>query len=217
MGIDYLSKNLSTPDESVKLILADMTDALRRADSIIMGLLDFSVPRALDLRGENLNAAIEQALGLVRYEVSQAPIKVVKELSPDLPLVWFDRNKIQQVLVNILTNAIQAIPQGGVLTVRSYSRQLERGEVSQDSERRWGERFRAGESVAVVEVLDTGSGVSADKLLKAFDPFFTTKPAGKGTGLGLTVAKKIVELHGGMIDLHNRPEGGAIVTLLFKI
>jgi signal transduction histidine kinase len=71
--------------------------------------------------------------------------------------------------------------------------------------------------VAVTEILDNGLGVSEEMLAKIFDPFFTTKPTGKGTGLGLTVTKKIVELHDGTIDIRNRREGGVIVTLLFKV
>ncbi len=216
MGIDYMTKNLVSPDENVGLILNDMTDALKRADGIIMGLLDFSVPRALDLQGEDLNLIVEQSLGLVRHEFGALRIVLEKFLPIGLPKVWLDRNKIKQVFVNVLTNAIHAMPNGGTLTVRTYSKQLQVGEINRDAGSRMADRFRAGETVVVTEVQDTGTGIEEEKRAKIFDPFFTTKPTGKGTGLGLTVTKKIVELHGGNIDIRNRPEGGVIVTLVFK-
>src|SRR6266446_2414754 len=134
-----------------------------------------------------------------------------------MPPVWLDKNKIKQVFVNILTNAVHALPQGGTLTVRTSARQLGTGEIDRDAGSRLANRFRSGEIVAVTEILDTGPGISEEMLAKIYDPFFTTKPTGKGTGLGLTVTKKIIELHGGSIDIRNRPEKGVIVTILFKL
>ena len=217
MGADYLAKNLTSPDENVALILADMTDAIKRADGIIMGLLDFSVPHALDSHAEDLSAIMEQSLALVRHLLNEGGINLSRELGESLPPVWLDPNKIKQVFVNILTNAIHATPPGGTITVRTSTRKLRRDEADHDAGSRLADRFRAGEAVLIVEVLDTGSGIPDEKLGHIFDPFFTTKPTGKGTGLGLTVTKKIVELHGGSLDIRNRKEGGVVVTIMFRV
>jgi PAS domain S-box-containing protein len=217
MGADYLAKNLTSPDENVALILADMTDAINRADGIIMGLLDFSVPHALDSHAEDLSAILEQSITLVRHSLGEGQVKLVRELALGLPPVWLDPNKIKQVFVNILMNAIHATPPGGVITVRTSARKLRASEVDHDAGSRLADRFRGGETVVVAEVLDTGGGIPEEKLAQIFDPFFTTKPTGKGTGLGLTVTKKIVELHGGSLDIRNRKEGGVAVTIMFKV
>jgi signal transduction histidine kinase len=199
------------------LILADMTDAIKRADGIIMGLLDFSVPHALDSHAEDLSAIMEQSVALVRHLLSEGGIKLTRELAAGLPPVWLDPNKIKQVFVNILTNAIHATPPGGTITVRTSTRLLRGDEADHDAGSRLADRFRAGEAVLIAEVLDTGSGIPDEQLAHIFDPFFTTKPTGKGTGLGLTVTKKIVELHGGSLDIQNRKEGGVVVTIMFKV
>ena len=217
MGADYLAKNLNSPDENVALILADMTDAIKRADSIILGLLDFSVPHALDCHAEDLSAILDQSVALVRHSLNEGGLKLGRQLATGLPLVWLDRNKIKQVFVNILTNAIHATAPDGTITVSTTSRRLRPDEIDHDAGSRLADRFRAGEAVVVAEVLDTGCGIAEEKLAQIFDPFFTTKPTGKGTGLGLTVTKKIVELHGGSLDVRNRKEGGVAVTIMFKV
>ena len=215
MGTDYLAQSLKSSDENVALILADMTDAIKRADGIIMGLLDFSVPHALDTHAEDLSAVLEQSVGLVRHSLNEAGLKLVRELAAGLPPVWIDRNKMKQVFVNVLTNAIHATPAGGTVTVRTSSRTL--GQVHHDAGNRAADRFRAGETVVIAEVTDTGGGIPEDKIRQIFDPFFTTKETGKGTGLGLSVTKKIVELHGGSLDIRNRKEGGVAATIMLKV
>jgi signal transduction histidine kinase len=201
----------------VALILADMTDAIKRADGIILGLLDFAVPHALDSHAEDLSAILDQSLSLVRHSISEAGLKLAKDLAGGLPAIWLDRNKIKQVFVNILTNAVHATPVDGTLSVRTCARKLRPEEADHDAGSRLADRFRAGETVVVAEIADTGCGIPEEKLAQIFDPFFTTKPTGKGTGLGLTVTKKIVELHGGSLDIRNRKEGGVVVTVMFKV
>ena len=215
MGTDYLTQNLQSNDENVGLILADMADAINRADGIIMGLLDFSAPHALDTNAEDLSAILDQSISLVRHTLNEAGLQLVRELDCNLPKVWLDRNKIKQVFVNLLTNAIHATPAGGTVTVRTSSRVLT--QVEHDAGSREADRFHAGTTVVVAEIVDTGTGIPEDKLRQIYDPFFTTKDTGKGTGLGLTVTKKIVELHGGSLDIQNRKEGGVAATIMFNL
>jgi len=160
---------------------------------------------------------LEQSVALVRHEMSNAHISLRRELARDLPPVRLDKNKLKQAFVNVLTNAVHAMPNGGAIIVRTYSRELQVGEVGHDAGSRQANRLRPGETVVVAEIEDTGHGIAPDKLGKVFDPFFTTKPTGKGTGLGLTVTKKIIELHGGTIEISNAIGRGALVTIVLKV
>jgi len=215
MGTEYLSHERFSEDSNIPRVLAEISEAVKRADEVVRGLLDFSAPKKLEIQDVDLNAIIEQALVLVRGEMQGSRFNLEKQLQVDLPLLKLDSIKIGQVFINIFTNAIHSMTEGGTLCVRTYAKQLAGvGPNIGDSR---SESFRVGDSVAVAEIDDTGHGVPEDKLNKVFDPFFTTKPTGKGTGLGLTVTKTIIDLHGGTIDIANRPEGGARVTIMFRI
>src|SRR6185503_6534148 len=133
MGVDYLSKNVPTTDENTSLVLADMSEAIKRADGIILGLLDFSAPHALDTHAGDLSTVIEQSLVLVRHLAKESDVRVKKDLAQGLPAVWLDRNKMKQVFVNLFTNAIHAMPSGGTLTVRTAARPLTAEETFHDA------------------------------------------------------------------------------------
>ena len=215
MGVAYLSQQTFEKDSNVPVILKDISEAVTRADAVIRGLLDFSTPKQLDVQDENLNSIIEHSLLLVRGEMNgEARYRVARELQPGLPRLKLDRLKIGQVFVNVFINAIHAMPDGGTLTVRTYTKQLTG--VGENLAANLMESFHVGSTLVVAEVEDDGSGVPDDKLTKVFDPFFTTKPTGKGTGLGLSVTRSIIDLHGGIIEIRNRPEGGARVTIMFE-
>jgi signal transduction histidine kinase len=213
MGVEFLRAHLEK-DETGLEVIREIADAVRRADSVIRELLDFSAPKKLALAETDLNQLIENALQLVRGERT-GEVQVIREFQRDLPHIRLDPEKINQVFVNLLTNALHAMDNGGMLTVRTYAKQLT-GVGSNISDSR-SESFRVGETLVVAEIDDTGAGIPEDKLNKIFDPFFTTKPTGKGTGLGLSVVKTIIDLHGATIDLRNLPEGGARVTLMFRV
>ena len=216
MGIDFLNECPVAAEEPGATVLRDMNDALHRADGIIMGLLDFSAPGKVDLRPGDLNTLLRSSLNFVKHELKAAQVVVETEFCENLPSALVDANKIKQVFVNALTNAAHAMPEGGVLTVRTYIKKLTPEEAKPSPGARQTHEFRAGERVLVTEIDDDGVGVAEDKLGRVFEPFYTTKAAGKGTGLGLTVSRKIVELHEGTIQIQNRTPRGARVTITLR-
>jgi PAS domain S-box-containing protein len=214
MGVNYLGKRFGTQDENLALVLKEMREAITRADTITRGLLDFAASRQLAVKAEDLNELIEETLKLVRHQLQEAQITVVREWESGLPLVGVDKNRIQQVFVNLFVNAMHAMPSGGTLTVRTYAKRLT--ETSHVEGSRRADGFWVGDTAVVAEVKDTGTGIPQENLAKIFDPFFTTKPTGVGTGLGLPVSKKIIELHGGTIDVKNNPGGGVRVIIMLR-
>jgi len=124
MGIEYLSRESFSSDSNIPEVLSDISGAVKRADQVIHGLLDFSAPKKLEMKEIDLNAIIEQSLVLVRGEMHGEGFEIVKNLSPDLPLVKLDTIKIGQVFINIFTNAIHSMGDGGTLSVRTFARQL---------------------------------------------------------------------------------------------
>ena len=215
MGVNYLSKKLPEGDENIAMVLQEMKEAITRADSITRGLLDFAASKQLAVKPEDFNQLITDTLKMVRHELNKKRIELVKDLAVLLPKVAVDKTQIQQVFVNLFVNAAHAMPEGGTLTVRTFAKQMTEtthSEGSRSSAHLW-----VGDTAVVAEVEDTGSGIPQEHLAKIFDPFFTTKPTGVGTGLGLPVSRKIVELHGGTIDIKNKPDGtGVRVTVLLK-
>jgi len=199
MGTDYfLQRKPSNADEAA--LLQDMKDSVNRAGNIINLMLDFSKPHPLNLAPEDLNGIVENSLRLIRHLLDKQQIVVVCQLLPDLPKLPLDLTRMEHVLVNLFTNAAQAMPDGGTLTLRT------RYMAAQDAP-----------SQVILEVEDTGSGLPAEHQSKVFEPFFTTKPPGQGTGLGLAIVHRIVQIHGGSVTLDNRPEGGARATLKFNL
>ncbi|HYR68750.1 MAG TPA: PAS domain S-box protein [Candidatus Dormibacteraeota bacterium] len=213
-AVEFLSQAIPNPDPDVTMAMADVQEAVRRADHVIRGLLDFSHATEFSLEDGNLNEILEKSVNLVRHWLSKAHVTLVKELGADLPNIMLDASKIEQVFVNLMINSIDAMPSGGTLTVRTSRRRMT---VGPDVGIRRTDQFRIGQSVLVVEIEDTGTGVDEATRIRLFDPFFTTKPTGKGTGLGLAMSKTIIALHGGTIQIANRENGGARATVVFHI
>ena len=214
MGIDYLS---SQPiDEAGQAIFQEMKEAVTRAAKVISGLMEESSPDKLGLRAASFNALLEAALDALRDDFARQRIEVVRRLAPGLPEPRVDAARISQLFSNLLANALHAMPDGGTLTVASGLTTVEASETAFDPGSRAGGQFHEGERVIFIELADTGTGIAPEHLDKLFEPFFSTKPTGQGMGLGLTVARKIADMHRGRIRIANRPDGGACVSLTFK-
>ena len=202
LGVDYfLSRKPENLDQAQ--LVQDMKEAVLRASNVINVLLDYARPRPLQPTSEDIHNVIENSLALVRHQLNKQRVTVFREFDTTLPSLLLDRTRIEHVFVNLFLNAVQAMPPGGTLIVRTFA-----------STPFWSDSDPpAG---VIVEVDDTGHGIMPENVGKLFDPFFTTKPPGQGTGLGLTIARKIMEIHGGSIRLDNQRQGGARATLQFN-
>ncbi|MCX6996467.1 MAG: PAS domain-containing protein [Kiritimatiellaeota bacterium] len=199
MGLEYLSSTVAINDDRVATVVKDTKEAIQRADIIIRELMNFSVPAKLEMKHQDLNRIVEHTVHLMRHEARKRNVTSNMDLGPSLPHLPLDGTKIEQTLVNLCMNAIEAMPTGGTLLVRTRANQLE-----------------AGATEVIVDMEDTGAGIPEADLVNIFEPFFSRKQVGKGFGLGLSVSKQIIELHGGTLQIGNRPAGGAKVTITLK-
>jgi len=213
LGVDYLNLSLCDND-AYREVAGEMENAVARADRVIKGLLDFSRAERLELEPTDLNGVIRDSLQLVKHELLKKQIAVQEALGPQMPSLPLDQNRMKQVFINLFVNAVHAMQIGGHLSVQSSPVALSGEDFALISN--YSDRFRVDEPVVMVAVEDDGCGIPREKLDRLFEPFFTTKPAGEGTGLGLSVTRKIMDLHGGAITIRNRPEGGVRVCLYFK-
>jgi len=214
-GVTFLKEQLNTKDEKIKLVLDHIQEATEKANLIITDLLDFAGLNRLHIQEEDLNQVVQKSMSLVHHQFDKNQIHVRTDLQKNIPLVNVDRNRIEQVLVNVFLNSVYAMPKGGDLTISTFAEKLnERNEgvlISTDN------GFRQGDQVVIIQVDDTGCGIPDDKLQHIFDPFFTTRRAIGGVGLGLAVSKNIMETHKGQLAIANRLEGGVRAQVVFKI
>mgnify|MGYP000542490144 CR=1 FL=1 len=216
MGLELLARRLPENDDKGKETIERMKRGIDRAKKIVRGLVDYSSDRKLELRSYSPNKLVTEALELIEYQLVKAGVNIDFTPGDDLPDVEADQTKIEQVLVNLFINAMHSMSDGGSLSIRTDRVTMEN--VTHNEGSRLRERLREGDEMIRIHVTDTGKGIPQEVLGKLFDPFFTTKSTGKGTGLGLTVSRKIAELHGGELILANREDGqGAIAVLTLRV
>ena len=182
--VEVMSKDLPANSPS-RAVMGDVQKEIRHIQDILNDLLFYARPRPPAFHPSDLNATIEQAVMLARQQVRNKPVQILFTANSSLPLVDHDPALIQQVVLNLLLNGIQAIFGAGKVEVTAAREQDQ----------------------AIVEVADTGRGIPADALPKIFKPFFTTRS--EGTGLGLSLANGIVQSHGGRIEVSSAPGKGS--------
>ena len=198
MTLAQMIQSDSTSDATSRDRSGQIIQAAQRAQRLVRELLTMTKPRPPTFEAVDLNALIKQSMDLERPQCSVAGIKLSAEFQVDLPRVTADPHRLGQVLMNLLGNARQAMEaadKGRNLTVRTR---------------------RKGDQVEI-QVADDGPGIPVEMKAKIFDWFFTTKPPGEGTGLGLAVSRRIVEAHGGRIEVRNRNGHGAEAVLYLPL
>jgi len=176
-----------------KAVVKEVRQEITQINRILTDLLETARPRAPEMRWSDLNTTVEHAVMLARQQVLSKPIKIEFTPAASLPEVEHDSDQIHQVLLNLLLNAEQAIEGSGVVQVG----------------------VQAEGDAAVVTVSDTGRGISAEQLPHIFRPFYTTK--GNGTGLGLSLARRIVEAHHGRIEVTSEPSRGTTFSVAVPV
>ncbi len=214
-GVNYLEEKIPREEKEMFEIVQMMKNNIKRADNIVRSLLEFSRAGELSLKAEDINNVLERSLGLVCYKVNISHIEINRELSSGLPGILIDKNKIEQVFVNLLLNAIESMPDGGKLFLRSYQIQLNGPRPA--AGKRFADYLGLKNDAVVIEIEDTGCGISEENKKKLFEPFFTTKKPKEGTGLGLSVTKNIIELHKGIIDIESKAGKGSKVKVFLRI
>ena len=214
-GINYLEDEISCEQKSAREMLRIMKDSIKRADNIIRVLFDFSRVKEVHRKPEDIPLIINESLRLVEHKLHLRKIEIIQELNERLPKIMVDKNKIEQVFVNLLLNALDAMPETGKIFIRAWVFHLDvpiGGKVgNRDSD-----HFKQGEEVVVVEIEDTGVGIDKDNMSKIFNPFFTTKGVDKGIGVGLAVVKKIVEMHRGIVQVQSERHKGTKFRVILK-
>jgi hypothetical protein len=190
--IEIVGRDLPTTSPA-KTVVKEMRQEIGQINRILSDLLETARPRAPQMRSSDLNTTVEHAVMLARQQVLSKPIRIEFTPAHNLPDVEHDSDQIHQVLLNLLLNAVQAIEGSGLVRVAIFEKK--------DS--------------AVVTVSDTGRGIGAEHLPNIFRPFYTTK--GNGTGLGLSLARRIVEEHHGQIDVESGTGKGTTFSVVLPI
>ena len=191
-----LAMSGATPDQQDALVT--IHKEAKRAAKIVSNLLIFARQRHPERTDADLNQVLQDTLELRRYSLRTNQIEVETEYDPDLPLTWADSFQLQQVILNLLTNAEQALKShAGAKHITLRTR-------------------REGELI-IASVTDSGPGIPEDAIDQIFNPFFTTKAVGEGTGLGLSISDAIIREHGGQIRVTSRADQGATFTVELPI
>ncbi len=233
-----LEKNEIDREES-KDYLKRIEKEIERINRIVRELLDFARPSKFEIKDIEVNKVVENALSLLSHQKNFKNIETRLELQPDLPMIKGDESQLSQVFINIILNAIDAMPMGGNLMIKTENLVVEnffgngfqqvypprrKGDPTESDYSRFRKtdpfsalltKYSKGDPLVKIGISDTGMGIEQENLEKIFDPFFTTKEPDKGTGLGLSISLRIIESMGGKISVESEVGKGSIFEIYF--
>ena len=194
--IKQLSRNRFTHEklEDISRYLKIMESETARCGEIVKDLLAFSRRTKITMESNSIEDIINKTLNLISHELEMKELQLKKNIAPNLPKVKCDFKQIQQVLLNLMYNASEAMPNGGTLTITA-------------------KKANGAKALLEVTISDTGCGISEKDMENIFEPFFTTKEEGKGVGLGLSVVYGIITRHNGTIAVESEPGKGSTFTI----
>ena len=227
--------------EESKDYLKRIVKEIERINRIVRELLDFARPSKFEIKDVEINKVIESALSLLSYQNNFKNIETKLDLQSDLPAIKGDEFQLSQVFINIILNAIDAMPKGGILRIQTSTHVVENLDVdrfqriyprrrkSDPTESDYSrmrktdplaalfKKFSEGDRLVKIRISDTGSGIKKEDLENIFDPFFTTKAPDKGTGLGLSISLRIVESLEGEIRVESEVGKGTTFEVYFPV
>lgn len=201
-GIEFLETRLRPGDSEAKTALQLMKGSTLRADAVVRSLLQFAKPSSLRKERVECQELLGGTLELLARQFSLSNITVEVQPVPEALWVNVDKNQIQQALFNLLLNAKEAMPHGGAIRIRTF-----KGAAPGHSP----------SASCLMEISDTGEGISPENFSRLFEPFFTTKRDRKGTGLGLSITKRILEDHQGDLSIMSEPRKGTTVRIALPL
>lgn len=196
---------LTPTDTAPGLYVDEVLGAVLRAEKLVQQLLAFSRRQALEKNEVQLNDLVTDVGAMLSHLIGEQ-INVRIENASDLPLIWGNRSQLEQVIMNLATNARDAMPDGGELTIQTASRTVTAASAIPRGDARPG-------GYVTLSISDTGTGIAPDVVAAIFDPFFTTKPPGQGTGLGLSTVYGIAKDHGGWVSVDSVVGRGTRFTI----
>jgi signal transduction histidine kinase len=193
LRVESLTKQIS-PDDPKQKTLQILSREIDRMAALILHLLNFSRRQKRQVTLVNICQEIKHALELINYHLHNNRIKVICDFQSPEPMICGERQELQQLFINLFTNASDAMPQGGTLTIQVNEEHAETDWVA-------------------IRIKDTGIGIKPDILPKVTEPFYSTKPDGKGTGLGLPICNRIVSDHQGVMNITSIADQGTTVSI----
>ncbi len=197
LSLTALSLEDMKPDDPNRENLEEVVRQTQRCRDIVRGLLEFSRQSRVSMEVADLNKILQDALALVSRQAQFFNVQLDMDLDPELPAVMADRSEFQQVFINILVNAVQAMQERGAITIST--------------------RGLPAPGLVEVRISDTGHGMPPEQVARIFDPFFTTKTSGQGTGLGLSIAYGIVRRHQGTISVESQVGKGSTFIIRLPV